>query len=96
MTSESVEDTLESLLRKKRNRINTVSYSKEERKVLEKHKEEYKSQTTRHQRAQVFRSKILVDIYNFWKDNSMLPDNDEESLNRILVVISFYFENNII
>lgn len=87
MTSESVEQTLEALLRRKKTRINTTAYTKEERKVLDEFKEEYQLQTTRHLRAQVFRSKILVGIYNYWKDNGMVPQTDEESLNRIMVVI---------
>ena len=89
MTSESVEQTLEALLQRKKIRINTAAYSIEERKILDVFKEEYQLQTTRHLRAQVFRSKILVGIYNYWKDNNMLPHNDEESLDRILVFIDF-------
>lgn len=93
MTSESVEQTLEALLRRKKTRINTTAYTKEERKVLDEFKEEYQLQTTRHLRAQVFRSKILVGIYNYWKDNGMVPQTDEESLNRIMVVIFLKLKN---
>lgn len=96
MTSESVEQTLEALLRRKKTRINTAAYSKEERKVLDEYKEEYQLQTTRHLRAQVFRSKILVGIYNYWKDNDMVPESDEESLDRIMVVIFFKLKKYIL
>jgi hypothetical protein len=93
MTSESVEETLEVLLRKrKKTRISTAAYSTEERKVLDQFKEEFQLQTSRQLRAQVFRSKILVAIYNYWKDNSMVPQSDEESLNRILVCFPFLIE----
>jgi len=60
-------------------------YSRDEIAVISKHKEEYRQQTTRALRGHVFKTKILVDIYNFWRAKGMQPVDDEESLKRMKV-----------
>src|SRR5258705_13454407 len=41
-------------------------YSLEEIKVISKHKQEYREQTTQPLQAEIFTSKILVDLFNYW------------------------------
>ena len=60
-------------------------YSREEMIILNKHKEEYRQQTSQELRANVFRTKILVDIGNYWIDNCTLPNTDEETVQRTKV-----------
>ena len=48
-------------------------YGRDEMRILNKHKEEYLEQTTPQLRADVFRSKILVDIFNYWINEGTLP-----------------------
>ena len=48
-------------------------YGRDEMRILNKHKVEYLEQTTPQLRADVFRSKILVDIFNYWIDEGTLP-----------------------
>jgi hypothetical protein len=50
-------------------------YSREEIVVISKYKAEYKDQTTRALRANVLRTKILVDIFNYWDEQGTLPSD---------------------
>jgi len=52
-------------------------YSRDEIAIISKHKEEYQQQTTRALRGHVFKTKILVDIYNFWLAKGMQPVESE-------------------
>ncbi len=60
-------------------------YTREEIRVINIHKEEYKQQTTRELRGHIFKTKILVDLFNLWVEQGNAPDNEEESTNRIKV-----------
>jgi hypothetical protein len=52
------------------------AYSKEEKSILGKYKDEYKSKTAR-ERQNVLRGSILVDIFNYWQDKGIALDADE-------------------
>lgn len=54
-------------------------YSREELSVINVHKEEYRQQTTRELRAEVFKTKILLDLFNFWLSKGRAPVGEEES-----------------
>jgi hypothetical protein len=54
-------------------------YSHEEMQVLSKHKQEYREQTTRELRANIFKGKILVDLFNLWLKQGKAPNTEEES-----------------
>jgi hypothetical protein len=60
-------------------------YSRDEIAVINKYKEEYRQQTTRELRGHVFKTKILVDLFNFWLAQGIAPVEEEESLNRMKV-----------
>jgi hypothetical protein len=60
-------------------------YSREEIAVISKYKAEYKDQTTRALRAKVLRNKMLVDLFNYWLVQNMLPSNEAESMQRVKV-----------
>jgi len=60
-------------------------YTREEIKVISKHKTEYKEQTMRALRAHVFRNKILVDIFNFWDAKGTMPSDEASCSDRVKV-----------
>jgi hypothetical protein len=60
-------------------------YSREEMQVIGKHKQEYREQTTRELRANIFKAKILVDLYNLWLKQGRTPTTEEESANQMKV-----------
>jgi hypothetical protein len=60
-------------------------YSREEITVLSKYKEEYKDQTTKPLRANVLRTKILVDIFNYWDVQGTLPLEEGQCGERVKV-----------
>ena len=60
-------------------------YTQEEIQVIRKHKEEYRQQTTREERGHIFRTKILVDLFNYWLVQNMAPESEAESIARIKV-----------
>jgi hypothetical protein len=60
-------------------------YSQAEMEVLNRHKEEYRQQTTRELRANVMRTKLLVDLFNYWLEQGTGPENEEESVRRMKV-----------
>jgi len=60
-------------------------YRRDELEVLNKYKEEYRQQTTRELRANVFKTKILVDLFNFWLEKGRAPATEEESIIRMKV-----------
>jgi hypothetical protein len=62
-------------------------YSAEEMKVLNQHKHTYRSQPTRELRGEIFRNRILVDMFNYWQSKGLEPDEDEVK-SRIKVSIS--------
>lgn len=64
-------------------------YSREEIKVISKYKEEYKEQTTKTLRAHVLRTKILVDIFNYWLEQDALPVDEAAIAERVKVSIYF-------
>lgn len=60
-------------------------YSNGELKVISIYKAEYKEQTTRALRANVLRNKILVDLFNYWDVQNMLPLDEVASMQRVKV-----------
>jgi hypothetical protein len=60
-------------------------YSREEMQVISKYKQEYREQTTRELRGNVFKAKILVDLFNLWLEEGKAPDTEEDSANRMKV-----------
>jgi hypothetical protein len=62
--------------------------SVEERQVINKYKEEYRSQTTRELRGDVFRNKIQVDMLDYWKTQGMDITDETETQNRIKVIVN--------
>ena len=60
-------------------------YSREEMQVIGKYKMEYREQTTRELRANVFKAKILVDLFNLWLKQGKVPDTEEDSATRMKV-----------
>jgi len=60
-------------------------YTPEEIRVISKHKEEYKEQTSRELRAHVFRTKILVDLFNYWLEQGKAPV-EEDNANHMKVL----------
>jgi hypothetical protein len=61
-------------------------YSREEMQVISKYKQEYREQTTRELRGNVFKAKILVDLFNLWLEQGKAPDTDDDSANRMKVM----------
>jgi len=66
-------------------------YNEEEKAVLSKHKEEYMSKTTPTDREQVLKTKILVDIFNYWSvKEEIVPTADADIVTqRIKVLVSY-------
>ena len=60
-------------------------YTKGELLVISKYKAEYKEQTTRALRANVLRNNILVDLFNYWDAQNILPSDEVESMERVKV-----------
>jgi len=60
-------------------------YSPAERSILNKFKLEYRMQPTRELRANVLRTKILPDLFNYWDHEGLGPENDEDSTRRMKV-----------
>jgi hypothetical protein len=63
-------------------------YSVEEMNILKQHKLEYRSQPTRELRGQIFRNKILVDIFNFWESRGLIGPDETDTQNRIKVMVT--------
>jgi len=62
--------------------------SVEERDIINKYKTEYRSQTTRELRGEIFRCKILVDMLDYWKSKGLDTLDETESQNRIKVTVN--------
>jgi hypothetical protein len=62
------------------------TYPISDRKSIEPYKNEYRSQTNRALRGQIFRTKILPAIYNHWRADEREPTSDLESAARIKVL----------
>jgi len=60
-------------------------YSWGEIQAISKYKAEYKEQTTRALRANMLQNKILVDLFNYWDVQNMLPSDEVESMERVKV-----------
>jgi hypothetical protein len=63
-------------------------YSEGERQTLRPHKKDYIIQTTRSGRKQIFRSRILPDIFQYWREIGNIPKSSKESAARIKVIIN--------
>jgi hypothetical protein len=62
-----------------------AAYSCEEMDIINIHKEEYREQTTRELRANVLKTKILVDLFNLWVRQGKAPQDEGESVARMKV-----------
>jgi hypothetical protein len=65
-------------------------YSEEERALLSKYKDEYKSKTTAQDREQLMKQKVLVDIFNYWFSKEGTIPSEEESKKRVKVLYPIY------
>ncbi len=61
-------------------------YNWDEIAVISKYKAEYKEQTTKALRAHVLRNKILVDIFNYWDEQGILPTDEKECVEKVKVM----------
>ena len=68
-------------------------YTRDEINVISKYKREYQEQTTRELQAHVFKTKILVDLFNFWLEQGKAPSSDDESTAQIKVGIYSVMSN---
>ena len=60
-------------------------YSRDEVKLLNVHKAEYREQTTPELRKKVVIERILPDIFNHWRSQGTAPNDEEESNSRVKV-----------
>lgn len=60
-------------------------YTVDERRILKAYKEEYRQLSSAEERASLFKSKILVDVFNHWASRGKAPGNDLESAEAIKV-----------
>jgi hypothetical protein len=60
-------------------------WTAEERKVVNVHKEAYRQLQNREERMQLFKEKVLVDIFNHWDDTGKAAVDEEESQQRVKV-----------
>lgn len=65
-------------------------YTYEERKVLQAFKKEYRSQPNKAERANMFRSRILPAISNYWKDNGNAPVDEKDLSQRVKVYFKIF------
>jgi len=77
---------LQTIQEKARKTRKECQYTEEERTVIGKYKSEYRKLTTRDGRADLFKTKILVDIFNYW-DNRQEDLQEEATNTRIKVQI---------
>ena len=63
-------------------------YTRDEINVMLKHKAEYKEQTTKALRAHVLRTKILVDMFNYWDAQGTLPSEEAACVQRVKVKLN--------
>lgn len=61
-------------------------YTEEERAVLSKYKEEYRSKTNHDERDQLLREKVFVDIFNYWFAKEQVMPSPSENKKRIEVL----------
>jgi len=67
----------------------TGRYSKEEKEVLMKYKDNYRRTTTTEERYDLLRNRILVDIFNFWyAKGEVSPDIEPDLLSDKIKVMS--------
>lgn len=60
-------------------------YPTEERQILNVHREDFRKETSADGRKSLFRNKVLVDIFNYWKAKGKAPQNEEASAAAIKV-----------
>jgi hypothetical protein len=61
-------------------------YTDEERAILSKYKDEYKSKTTAQERQQLLKQKLFVDIFNFWFSKEGAKPSEDETKKRVKVL----------
>ena len=59
--------------------------TQDERDVLGRYKYEYKSEPNSKARGQIFKGKILPDIFNYWTDNGAVEMDSDETSERVKV-----------
>jgi len=62
--------------------------SVQERDIINKYKDEYRSQTTRELRGDVFRNKIQVDMLDYWNTQGINTTDETETQNRLKVTVN--------
>jgi hypothetical protein len=60
-------------------------YSRDEMKIIGRYQKEYREQTTRELRGNVFKTKILVDLFNYWLQQGRAPATEEDSATQMKV-----------
>lgn len=65
-------------------------YTAAERRILKTYKEEYRQLPSADERASLFKSKILVDLFNHWVLQGKEPGNDLDSTAAIKVRCTFF------
>jgi hypothetical protein len=61
-------------------------YSPAERAILNVHRLDYRTQTTRELRANVLKTKVLPDLFNYWDQQGTGPNSEEETTARMKVI----------
>ena len=64
-------------------------YSAAERAVIRPYRDIYRAQTTKEKRAEIFTSKILPDMFNYWNERGEEVATEEESKAQVLVGVEF-------
>lgn len=82
------------LPQKTRNPRKGTIYTPEERAVLAQYKQEYCSTPTREERHALLRTKILVDIFNYWSGNGVIfTPAETHSRMKVCIELSLYIKS---
>ncbi|KAF8800764.1 hypothetical protein BYT27DRAFT_7116722 [Phlegmacium glaucopus] len=69
-------------------------YTAEERKVMELHKETFRTQTTKPGHLHILRTKILPDIFNYWEGTGNTPKMKRRVVSASRQDLSAWLSNN--
>jgi hypothetical protein len=56
---------------------------------MNRFKPEYRMQPTKELRANIIRSKLLPNLFNYWVQQGTAPQTDEEILSQLKVILVF-------
>lgn len=65
-------------------------YQLEERRVLNTYREEFRGEPDHKERRTIFKSKVLVDIFNYWHSQKKAPADGAETEAAIKVCLSWF------